>query len=156
MATDNFLTTKSVLGLAERVVMCPPTEMITFSDNISWLNTALTNYNQHQYADNISILNVTNCELVSKLVVGQSVTCKIKIVGKQEILPLFLISHITSSINTTTSVTQHIAKGTTVLDNGNIAGVIFTYKVVTIIITGQQKIERGINCHIYIHDWGTI
>ena len=24
MATDNFLTTKSVLGLAERVVNCPP------------------------------------------------------------------------------------------------------------------------------------
>lgn len=24
MATDNFLTTKSVLGLAKRVVMCPP------------------------------------------------------------------------------------------------------------------------------------
>ena len=27
MATDNFLTTKSVLGLAERVVMCPPRDI---------------------------------------------------------------------------------------------------------------------------------
>lgn len=28
MATDNFLTTKSVLGLAERVVNCPPPEIL--------------------------------------------------------------------------------------------------------------------------------
>ena len=32
MATDNFLTTKSVLGLAERVVNCPPPELIDFTD----------------------------------------------------------------------------------------------------------------------------
>ena len=32
MATDNFLTTKSVLGLAERVVNCPPPEIIDFTD----------------------------------------------------------------------------------------------------------------------------
>lgn len=28
MATDNFLTTKSILGLAERVVNCPPPEIL--------------------------------------------------------------------------------------------------------------------------------
>lgn len=31
MATDNFLDKKSVLGLAERVPMCPP-ETIVFAD----------------------------------------------------------------------------------------------------------------------------
>ena len=31
MATDNFLTTKSVLGLAERVVNCPPPEILNLN-----------------------------------------------------------------------------------------------------------------------------
>lgn len=155
MATDNFLTTKSVLGLAKRVVMCPPPEMITFSDNISWLGSSLSNYNQHQYADNISISNVINYELVSKLAVGQSVACQIKINGEQEILSLYLTQHLTSSTSTT-KIVQCIVKGTTVLNDGKIAGVIFTYKESIISGTGLPRIVRTINCHIYIHNWGTI
>lgn len=65
MATDNFLTTKSVLGLSERVPMCPP-ETIVFSDSILWAGTSLTDgsYNQHQYAENLSSSNVTNYSLI--------------------------------------------------------------------------------------------
>lgn len=154
MATDNFLTTKSVLGLAERVVKCPP-ETIDFSDKIVWMGSSLTNYNQHQYADNISTSNVTNYELVPNLALGQSVACQITIQGEVETLPLFLTKRLTNSTSTTETV-KNIAKGATVLDDGKIAGVIFTHTKSIISDTGMQRMVISLSCHIYIHDWGTI
>lgn len=140
MATDNFLTTKSVLGLAERVVMCPP-ETIVFSDKIVWMGSSLTNHNQHQYADNISISNVTNYELVPNLALGQSVACQITILGEVEILPLFLTKRLTNSTSTTETI-KNIAKGATVLDDGKIAGVIFTHtrKVLYVVLVYKEQL----------------
>lgn len=150
MATDNFLDKKSVLGLAERVPMCPPPETIVFSDKISWVGSSLSNLNQYQYANNISILNVTNFQLVANLALGQSVACQITIQGEVETLPLFLTKRLTNSTGTT-GIVQNIAKGVTVLDNGKIAGVIFTHMVT---ISGLSR--TTLSCQIYIHDWGTI
>ena len=48
MATDNFLDKKSVLGLAERVPMCPPPETIVFADSIQWGGGSFTGGNQYQ------------------------------------------------------------------------------------------------------------
>ena len=42
MATDKFLDKKSVLGLAERVPMCPPPETIVFADSIEWMGYSQT------------------------------------------------------------------------------------------------------------------
>lgn len=152
MATDNFLDKKSVLGLAERVPMCPP-ETIVFADSIQWGGVSLLNKNQHQYSENISAINVSNREMIRKLAIGQSIACKIKINAEQEILPLFLVSK-TKDASASNSTT-YITKGTTVLNDGKIAGVIFEY-IYQIIqqSTGLSRIVETLNCHVYIHDWG--
>ena len=156
MATDNFLDKKSVLGLAERVLMCPPPETIIFADSIQWIGNSLSNKNQHQYNENISATNVSNREMIRKLAIGQSIACQIKINAEQEILPLFLVSK-TSVISTSGSIfTYYITKGTTVLNDGKIAGVIFEYIYQTIQGTGLSRIVETLNCHVYIHDWGTL
>ena len=156
MATDNFLDKKSVMGLAELFPMCPPPpETIVFADSIQWDGGSLTNKNQHQYNENISATNVSNREMIRKLAIGQSIACKIKINGKQEILPLVLVSKTTSSSSSEVSST-FITKGTTVMNDGKIAGVIFTYIYKTIQTTGLSRIVETLNCHVYIHDWGTL
>ena len=156
MATDNFLDKKSVLGLAERVPMCPPPETIVFSDSIQWLGHSLTNGNQREYNDNISSSLVTNHVLVSNLALGQSVACQIKINGKVEILPLFLAERLTTQSGTIQTI-KSIAKGANVLDDGHIAGVIFTHtKTITRPTTGLPMIAVLLSCYIYIHYWGTI
>lgn len=156
MATDNFLDKKSVLGLAERVPMCPPPETIVFADSISWIGSSLMNYNQQQYANNIATSDITNYDLIEKLALGQCIACQIKINGEQEILPLFLAKYLNNA-TTTTSIQQYTAKGTTVLNDGKIAGVIFTYTKATIGATGTpQRKTITMNCHVYIHDWGTV
>ncbi|HIZ86331.1 MAG TPA: hypothetical protein IAC04_07560 [Candidatus Coprenecus stercoravium] len=155
MATDNFLDKKSVLGLAERVPMCPPPETIVFADSIQWGGGSLSNKNQHQYNENISATNVSNREMIRKLAIGQSIACKIKINGEQEILPLFLVS-MTNGVSASGSISTYITKGTTVLNDGKIAGVIFKYIYQLIKTTGLSRIVESLNCHVYIHDWGTL
>ena len=155
MATDNFLDKKSVLGLAERVPMCPPPETIVFADSIQWVGSSLANKNQHQYNENISATNVSNRELIRKLSIGQSIACKIKINAEQEILPLFLVSK-TNDVSASGSITTFITKGTTVLNDGKIAGVIFKYIYQIIQTTGLSRIVEALNCHVYIHDWGAL
>lgn len=49
MATDNFLTTKSVLGLADRVVMCPPPEIFDWG-SIEWQVQGVSPQHYAQYA----------------------------------------------------------------------------------------------------------
>ena len=134
--------------------MSPP-ETIVFADSIQWFGSSLSNKNQHQYNENISVTNVSNRELIRKLAIGQSIACKIKINGEQEILPLFLVSK-KGEILTTGSTYTHITKGTTVLNDGKIAGVIFEYIYQTIQTTGLSRIVETLNCHVYIHDWGTL
>ena len=107
--------------------------MITFSNNVSWLGTSLSNYNQHQYNDNISLKDVTNWELIKKLALGQSVACSIKINNEQEILTLFLILK-TNMASSQTQTQTYTAKGTTVLNDGKIAGVIMIYNFSKIIL----------------------
>ena len=155
MATDNFLDKKSVLGLAERVPMCPPPETIVFADSIQWFGSSLSNKNQHQYNENISVTNVSNRELIRKLAIGQSIACQIKISGNQENLPLFLVSK-TNDVSASGSIATFITKGTTVLNDGKIAGVIFEYIYQKIQTTGLSRIVETLNCHVYIHDWGTL
>lgn len=155
MATDNFLDKKSVLGLAERVPMCPPPETIVFADSIQWGGGSLSNKNQHQYNENISATNVSNREMIRKLAIGQSIACKIKINAEQEILPLFLVSK-TNGNSASGSISTYITKGTTVLNDGKIAGVIFEYIYQIIQTTGLSRIVEALNCHVYIHDWGTL
>lgn len=155
MATDKFLDKKSVLGLAERVPMCPPPETIVFADSIQWTGNSLTNKNQHQYNENISDTNVSNLELIQKLAIGQSIACKIKINAEQEILPLVLVS-MTNDVSALGSISTYITKGTTVLNDGKIAGVIFKYIYQIIKNTGISRIVKTLNCHVYIHDWGTL
>ena len=155
MATDNFLDKKSVLGLAERVPMCPP-ETIVFADSIQWLGSSQTGGNQHQYAENIDTTDITNYGLLEQLTVGQSIACKIAINGELEVLPLFLAKY-QSNVSAAISRQQYEAKGTTVLSDGKIAGVIFDYTINRITTTGtSQRITRILNCHVYIHYWGTL
>lgn len=91
--------------------------------------------------------------MIRKLAIGQSIACKIKINAEQEILPLFLVSK-TKDASASNSTT-YIIKGTTVLNDGKIAGVIFEY-IYQIIqqSTGLSRIVETLNCHVYIHDWG--
>ena len=63
MATDNLLTKKSVLGLAERVVMCAPPEIIDLRD-IAWGGSCSLkkciqtgNISQNSHSDIISLAN---------------------------------------------------------------------------------------------------
>ena len=135
--------------------MSPPPETIVFADSIQWLGNSLTNKNQHQYNENISATNVSNREMIRKLAIGQSIACKIEINAKQEILPLFLVSK-TNTTSTSGSISTYITKGTTVLNDGKIAGVIFKYIYQTIQTTGLSRIVETLNCHVYIHDWGTL
>lgn len=155
MATDNFLDKKSVLGLAERVPMCPP-ETIVFADSIQWLGNSLTGGNQYQYAANLDTTDITNYDLLEQLAVGQSIACKIKINGELEVLPLFLAKY-QSGVYAGTSRQQYEAKGTTVLSDGKIACVIFNYTINKTIHVGKpQTITRILSCQVYIHYWGTL
>lgn len=130
--------------------------MITFSNNVSWLGSSLSNYNQHQYNDNISLKDVTNWELIKKLALGQSVACSIKINNEQEILPLFLILK-TNMASSQTQTQTYTAKGTTVLNDGKIAGVIMIYNFSKIILSsGIQQVIEKLTCHVYIHNWGIV
>lgn len=155
MATDSFLDKKSVLGLAERVPMCPPPETIVFADSIQWLGSSQTGGDQHQYAENIDITDITNYNLLPQLAVGQSIACEIKINGELEVLPLFLAKY---QRNESTNILsqQYEAKGTTVLSDGKIAGVIFDYTINRFTTGTPQRITRILNCHVYIHCWGTL
>ena len=135
--------------------MSPPPETIVFADSIQWLGNSLTNKNQHQYNENISATNVSNREMIRKLAIGQSIACKIKINAEQEILPLFLVSK-TNDVSASGSIAIFITKGTTVLNDGKIAGVIFKYIYQKIQTTGLSRIVETLNCHVYIHDWGTL
>lgn len=156
MATDNFLDKKSVLGLAERVPMCPPPETIVFANSIQWTGISLTGGHQHQYAENINTKDITNYGLLEQLAVGQSIACEIKINGELGVLPLFLAKY-QSSVSAGTFSHQYEAKGTTVLSDGKIAGVIFDYTINTTVVVGSpSKITRILNCHVYIHYWGTL
>lgn len=155
MATDNFLDKKSVLGLAERVPMCPPPETIVFADSIQWLGSSQIEGNQHQYAENISTANITNYGLLRQLAIGQSIACQIKINGGREVLPLFLVSN-TNSLTGTYRIYTYITKGTTVLNDGKIAGVIFEYIYRMLQSVGVPTITETLNCHVYIHDWETL
>lgn len=130
-------------------------ETIVFADSIQWGGGSLTNKNQHQYNENISATNVSNRELIRKLAIGQSIACKIKINAEQEILPLILVSK-TNADSVSGSISTYITKGTTVLNDGKIAGVIFEYIYQTIQTTGLSRIVEALNCHVYIHDWGTL
>lgn len=72
--------------------------------------------------------------------------------GTTEILSLFLTKRL-ATVSSTTNTLNYVAKGTTVLDDGKIAGVIFTYTKTIIGVTGTlQKITETMNCHIYIHN----
>ena len=91
--------------------------------------------------------------MIRDLAVGQSIACQIKINGESEVLPLFLVSKTT---NSSTSAT-YITKGTTVLNDGKIAGVIFEYTYETISpSSGLTRIVETLNCHVYIHYWGSL
>ena len=132
--------------------MSPP-ETIVFADSIEWMGYSQTGGNQHQYAENISATKVSNREMIRDLAVGQSIACQIKINGESEVLPLFLVSKTT---NSSTSAT-YITKGTTVLNDGKIAGVIFEYTYETIpLSSGLTRIVETLNCHVYIHYWGSL
>ena len=135
--------------------MSPP-ETIVFADSISWVGGSLSNKNQYQYNENISTTNVSNREMIRKLAIGQSIACKIKINAEQEILPLFLVSK-TNDVSASGSIATFITKGTTVLNDGKIAGVIFEYIYQRIQTSAtQSRIFETLNCHVYIHDWGTL
>lgn len=122
MATDNFLDKKSVLGLAERVPMCPPPEILVLSDDISWNFRSITtpSSKQEQYADNISLSLIENYEIVIKSAVGQNIVCKIPITisGDKYVSYLNLIKQ---ESEVTTNLVQKITKitvnGTTRLDD---------------------------------------
>ena len=94
--------------------------------------------------------------MIRKLAIGQSIACKIKINAEQEILPLFLVSKTSETSTEGSRSTTYITKGTTVLNDGKIAGVIFEYIYQTIQTTGLSRIVETLNCHVYIHDWGTL
>ena len=157
MATDNFLDKKSVLGLAERVPMCPPPETIVFADSIQWGGGSFTGGNQYQsFQSQFNVSQyVSNLELIRKLTIGQSIACQIKINGEQEILPLFLVS--SQPKNQLGNIrTQYITKGTTVLNDGKIAGVIFEYQYGWTSETSPSLVIETIQCYVYIHYWGTL
>ena len=120
------------------------------------MGSSQTGGNQHQYAENIDTTDITNYGLLEQLTVGQSIACKIEINGELEVLPLFLAKY-QSNVSAAISRQQYEAKGTTVLSDGKIAGVIFDYTINRITTTGtSQRITRILNCHVYIHYWGTL
>ena len=73
MATDNFLTTKSVLGLAERVVMCPP-EIIDLTDTTFTKEEVSSQH--YTLTANIEDSSVTS--LLRKLQIGQMAVLQFK------------------------------------------------------------------------------
>ena len=94
--------------------------------------------------------------MLEQLAVGQSIACEIKINGELGVLPLFLAKY-QISVSAGTFSHQYEAKGTTVLSDGKIAGVIFDYTINTTVVVGSpSKITRILNCHVYIHYWGTL
>ena len=74
MATDNFLTTKSVLGLAERVAMCSPPEIIDLTDTT--FTDEEVNSQHHILSANITDSSVTS--LLRKLQIGQMAVLQFK------------------------------------------------------------------------------
>lgn len=53
-----------------------------------------------------------------------------------------------------TQTQTYTAKGTTVLNDGKIAGVIMIYNFSKIILSsGIQQVIEKLTCHVYIHNW---
>ena len=63
MATDNFLDKKSVLGLAERVPMCPPPQIFDWT-RISWVNVGRT---QQHYIQSATISDADTIDIANKM-----------------------------------------------------------------------------------------
>ena len=63
MATDNFLDKKSVLGLAERVPMCPPPEIFDWS-RITW---NVIGRNQQHYVQSATINDADTIDIAKKM-----------------------------------------------------------------------------------------
>ena len=72
MATDNFLTTKSVLGLAERVVKCPPEILVLNPIDGQWGGGG-SGGKWVAYVDHMTTNDLQNYQLIPKLSVGQSI-----------------------------------------------------------------------------------
>lgn len=63
MATDNFLDKKSVLGLAERVPMCPPPEIFDWS-SITW---SVGGRNPQHYVQSATINDADTIDIAQKM-----------------------------------------------------------------------------------------
>lgn len=63
MATDNFLDKKSVLGLAERVPMCPPPEIFNWR-SINWTTGGR---NQQHYIQSATINDADTIDIANKM-----------------------------------------------------------------------------------------
>ena len=72
MATDNFLTTKSVLALAERVVKCPPEILVLNPIDGQWGGGG-SGGKWVAYVDHMTTNDLQNYQLIPKLSVGQSI-----------------------------------------------------------------------------------
>lgn len=73
MATDNFLTTKSILGLAERVVNCPPPEILVLDPIDGQWGGGGSEGRWGAYVDRMTTNDLQNYQLIPKLSVGQSI-----------------------------------------------------------------------------------
>lgn len=72
MATDNFLTTKSILGLAERVVNCPPEMLVLNPIDGQWGGSS-SGGKWVAYVAHMTTNDLQNYQLIPKLSVGQSI-----------------------------------------------------------------------------------
>ena len=92
MATDNFLTKKSVLGLAERVVNCPPPEILVL-DLIdgSWGGSSAGG-RYSTYVNHMTTNDLQNYQLIPKLSVGQSILFQFTVqdIGETITIPITL------------------------------------------------------------------
>ena len=73
MATDNFLTRKSILGLAERVVNCPPPEMLVLNLIDGQWGGSSSGGKWGAYVVHMTTNDLQNYQLIPKLSVGQSI-----------------------------------------------------------------------------------
>lgn len=73
MATDNFLTTKPVLGLAERVVNCPPPEILVLDPIDGQWRGSGSGGKWATYVERMTTNDLQNYQLIPKLSVGQSI-----------------------------------------------------------------------------------
>lgn len=91
MATDKFLTTKSVLGLAERVVLCPPEILVLDLVDGRWHGVE-SNGRWSSYVDRMTTNDLQNYQLILKLSVGQSILLQFtsQDIGKTITIPITL------------------------------------------------------------------